>query len=179
MPAAPIPENEELRLAALQEYDILDTPAEASFDRVTKLACRLLNVPMSVVSLVDKERQWFKSCVGVDVTETPRAPSFCSYTILTDQVLNVPDATQDPRFFDSALVTGSPYLRFYLGIPLRSSSGFNIGSFCAMSPEPRTILEPDLVVAQELAAIISTELELKLALKHVPPCNPGSRDEES
>jgi two-component system, NtrC family, sensor kinase len=167
MPAAPIPENEELRLTALREYDILDTPPEASFDRITRLACRLLNVPMSVVSLVDKERQWFKSCVGIDVTETPRSPSFCSYTILSDQVLNVPDATQDPRFYDSALVTGSPFLRFYLGIPLRSSSGFNIGSFCAMSPEPRTILESELVVARELAAIVSTELELKLALKHL------------
>jgi signal transduction histidine kinase len=167
MPAAPIPKNEELRLAALREYDILDTPPEASFDRITKLACQLLKAPISVVSLVDKERQWFKSCIGVDVTETPRAPSFCSYTILSDQVLNVPDATQDPRFFDSALVTGSPYLRFYLGIPLRSSSGFNIGSFCVMSPEPRTILDSELLIARELAAIISTELELKLALKQL------------
>jgi len=167
MPAAPIPKNEELRLAALREYDILDTPPESSFDRVTRLACQLLNVPMSVVSLVDKERQWFKSCVGIDVTETHRAPSFCSYTILTDRYLNVPDATKDSRFCDSTLVTGSPYLRFYLGIPLRSSSGFNIGSFCAMSTEAKVITEAELQTARDLAAIVTSELELRLALKHL------------
>ena len=98
MSAAPIPANDELRVAALREYDILDTPPEASFDRITRLACQLLDVPMSVVSLVDKDRQWFKSCVGVRVTETSRAPSFCAYTILSDSMLNVPDATRDERF---------------------------------------------------------------------------------
>jgi signal transduction histidine kinase len=134
---------------------------------LTKIACQLLNVPMSVVSLVDKERQWFKSCVGVDESETPRAPSFCSYTILSDRVLNVPDATQDPRFSDSALVTGPPFIRFYLGVPLRSSSGFNIGSFCAMSTEPKIISEAEMQMARDLAAMVSSELELRLALKRL------------
>jgi len=167
MPAAPIPANEERRLAALREYDILDTPKEASFDRVTRLASKLLNVPMSVVSLVDRERQWFKSCVGVDVSETPRGPSFCSHVILSERVLNVPDATKDPRFCDSSLVTGPPFIRFYLGIPLRSLSGFNIGSFCAMSPEPRVASEADVAMARELADIVCSELELRLALKQL------------
>ena len=130
---------EDLRLAALYEYDVLDSQPEESFDRITRLVKVTLGTPIAVVSLVDRDRQWFKSCQGMDAMETPRVISFCTHTIQANEPLIVPDAQQDPRFRDSPLVTIETGIKFYLGVPLRTPSGFNIGALCAIDTKPREV----------------------------------------
>ena len=115
----PLPPDEAMRLAALRSLNILDTPAEERFDRITRLAQRLFDVPIALVSLVDTNRQWFKSCQGLDASETPRSISFCGHAILEDGPLIIEDATKDQRFADNPLVTGPPDIRFYTGQPLK------------------------------------------------------------
>src|ERR1700748_2742133 len=110
---APIPINETQRLKALESYDILDSLDEAEYDRVTELASIICDVPISLVSLIDENRQWFKSNRGLDVKETPRDLAFCQYAIMDTDIFEVEDATQDERFFDNVLVTGNPNIRFY------------------------------------------------------------------
>lgn len=164
MQAAPTPANEAARLAALVRYAILDTPAEAAFDRLTRLAAQLFDVPMALISLVDAERQWFKSHYGLAVSETSRDVSFCAHAILNDRPLVVPDAMQDPRFRDNPLVTGAPGLRFYAGAPLRTSDELHLGTFCLLSPEPRRPLsEQQVQILEEFAALAVEELERRMA----------------
>ena len=128
MPAPALPPDENARLAALGRYRVMDTPAEAAFDELTRQAKEICGVPMALISLVDGKRQWFKSRVGLSLTETPREHSFCSHALLTpDEPLVVPDATLDPRFADNPLVTGDAHLRFYAGMPLRSPEGQPLG----------------------------------------------------
>lgn len=136
---APIPGNESQRLAALREYFILDTAVEKAFDEICHLSAFLCAAPMSFISLVDQNRQWFKARVGVESTETPRDISFCAHTIMKDQPNIVPDATCDPRFADSPLVTGEPHIRFYAGFPLLNPEGFAVGALCAADRVPRTL----------------------------------------
>lgn len=131
--------TEENRLAALERYDILDTPPEEAFDRLVELATVIFDVPIALVSLVDRERQWFKACYGFDTRETSREVSFCAYAILADEVMVVPDATQDQRFRDNALVTGAPGIRFYAGAPLKTSDGHSLGSLCVIDTKPRAV----------------------------------------
>ncbi|HTV02121.1 MAG TPA: response regulator [Luteitalea sp.] len=162
MPAAPIPVNEDTRIAALRRYEILDTPPEESFDRFTRLASSILGTPMSLISLVDESRQWFKSSTGVDVRETPRDRSFCAHTILSSGVLVVPDATRDSRFADNPLVTGAPGIRFYAAAPLTSPDGERIGTLCVLDDQPHDGLAPGQIQQlQDLAAIVVTQLELR------------------
>src|SRR5579859_3366293 len=113
MVAAGLPANERQRLESLHSFEILDTQAEEAFDRFTRIAARMLGVPIALVSLVDEARQWFKSHHGIDATETPRDWAFCAYAIQDDKILVVDDATKDPRFADNPLVTGVPDIRFY------------------------------------------------------------------
>ncbi|MDP9316286.1 MAG: PAS domain S-box protein, partial [Chloroflexota bacterium] len=167
MPEAPLPSNEAQRLSALRALHILDTPAEERFDRITRLAQRLFDVPIALVSLVDENRQWFKSCQGLDLTETPRSSSFCAHAILGDDILVIPDATQDPRFADNPFVTGHPYIRFYAGCPLEGTDGSKFGSLCIIDQRPRE-LEPDQYqLLRDLAAWAGNEVntvELRRAL---------------
>ena len=130
MKEAEIPENEEERLRSLRRLDVLDTPEEEVFDRITRIASAVFGMPISLVSLIDEERQWFKSRVGLDATETPRNISFCGHAIHTDVPLIVPDATKDDRFADNPLVTGELGLRFYAGVPLRIADGARLGTLC-------------------------------------------------
>ncbi len=125
-----IPDYEPERLAALQRLNLLDTESESRFDRITRLAQRLFQVPIALVSLVDSDRQWFKSKQGLDACETGRDISFCGHAILGSGIFEIPDATQDTRFADNPLVTGAPDIRFYAGAPLQSADGFNIGTLC-------------------------------------------------
>ena len=141
MPAAPIPEDEEDRLKALERYAILDTAAEDQFDRITRLAAGMVGAPIALVSLVDEARQWFKARVGLDVDQTHRDLAFCSHAILQDDLFIIPDASRDPRFKDNPLVTGDPSIRFYAGAPLRTHDGFKLGTLCVIDRTPRT-LEP-------------------------------------
>ncbi len=163
MSAFPIPHNEEERLEALRRYEILDTLPEAAFDRITRTAAKLFNAPVSLVSLVDKNRQWMKSTCGLDVCETSRETAFCAHTIMEREPLIVEDATRDPRFEANPLVTGIPGIRFYAGAPLRTSDGHNLGSLCVIDMQPRACSEMERAALIDLAATVVDLMELRLA----------------
>lgn len=150
MRSPPIPTDEVERLEALEGYEILDTPPEEAFDDLTMLAATSTHVPISLISLVDRERQWFKSRTGLDVEETPRSISFCGHVVASGQILVVEDAMQDERFYDNPLVTGSPNIRFYAGAPLTDPRGLCLGTLCIIDPEPRRLTE---VEQQQLIAL--------------------------
>lgn len=158
MEAPGLPKDEETRLRALKSLDILDTPAEERFDRLTRMAKRIFEVPISLVSLVDGNRQWFKSCMGLDVRETPRDISFCGHAILGDEIFYIPDATKDKRFADNPLVTGEPNIRFYAGCPLRSLNGSKLGTLCIIDTKPRTLDRDDMGILRDLALTVEREL---------------------
>ena len=158
MKTYPIPTNEHARLAALKGYEILDSETEAKFDRITELASIICEVPISLISLIDEERQWFKSKVGLDVEETPRALSFCQYAIMDDKYFEVEDATKDIRFEDNELVTADPNIRFYGGYPLIDPNGYALGTLCVLdrttnqlTTQQRRALE---LLAQDATALI-------------------------
>jgi len=138
----PVPSDEVQRLAALDALGMLDTPPEPAFDRITRIASELFHVPIALVSLVDKDRQWFKSCVGLDVRETPRQMAFCAHAIMRDDVLVVPDARADERFATNPLVAGPPHIRFYAGAPLITRDGFRLGTLCIIDTRPRPVMSP-------------------------------------
>ncbi|SFB82582.1 PAS domain S-box protein [Massilia yuzhufengensis] len=161
MPAAPLPPDELARLSVLDDLHLLDTPSEPVFDRVTRLACRLLDVPMALFSLVDADRQWFKSRVGLDAEETPREYAFCAHAIGMSTPLVVNDALLDARFSDNPLVNGPPNIRFYAGVPIRTSAGLAIGTLCALDTRPRVLTEDEAQVLGDLAAILTKEVHYR------------------
>jgi diguanylate cyclase (GGDEF)-like protein len=158
MITAPLPENEPQRLAALHNLGILDTPPDERFDRLTRLARRLFGVPIALVSLVDAERQWFKSTAGLDACETSRDVSFCSHAILQEDFLLVPDALQDLRFADNPLVTGAPYIRFYAGCPLSLTDGLQVGTLCLLDTQARALDGDEAEMLRDLAGLAEQEL---------------------
>jgi diguanylate cyclase (GGDEF)-like protein len=149
------------RLAALERYEVLDTAKEPGFDRITSLVSTVLQVPMSTVSLIDADRQWFKSCVGVKSSETARDISFCTHTIMERDVLYIPDSLEDPRFAKNPFVLGDPYIRSYLGVPLTSPDGYNVGSLCAMDTVPREYSVAQIEILKNFGALVVDELELR------------------
>ncbi|MCH4811101.1 diguanylate cyclase domain-containing protein [Vreelandella neptunia] len=153
--------NEEARLAALYELELLDTPDEPAFDRVTRLVTQLLNVPISTITLIDAERQWIKSRVGTETRETSRDVAFCAYTVTATEPLIVEDARQDPRFAQNPHVSASGGIRFYAGIPLCTSKGLALGSLCAIDTLPRAISDIELAALRDLAAIVTDEIRLR------------------
>ena len=165
MQSAPLPETENERLERLQKYKILDTPSEAAFDRIARVIAETIGVPIALVSLVDKDRQWFKAKYGLDAEETPRDVAFCAHAILDDKVFVVEDALKDERFADNPLVTGGPMVRFYAGAPLLTSDGHNIGTLCAIDQVPRQISEDHKLLLQDLATLVIDEMELRDALR--------------
>ncbi len=152
------PANEQERLQALQSLGILDTESEERFDRLTRMARRMFRVPIALVSLVDTERQWFKSRAGLDAPETPRDISFCGHTILGDDIFVIVDARNDIRFADNPLVTGAPHIRFYAGAPLRDLKGYKLGTLCLIDTEPRSLDASDLQDLRDLADMAQSEL---------------------
>lgn len=152
------PADEPARLDALRALNILDTSPEERFDRLTRLAKRLFDVPIALVSLVDVDRQWFKSCVGLDASETPRDISFCGHAIVGDEILMIRDTLVDERFHDNPLVTGAPHIRFYAGCPLRVPNGSKIGTLCLIDIEPRTLSDEDRSLLRDLARMAEQEL---------------------
>ncbi|MEY2475015.1 MAG: hypothetical protein QOG87_330 [Actinomycetota bacterium] len=158
MQAPEIPVDEDDRLAALRALELLDTPSEERFDRITRTATRLFKVPISMITLVDENRQWFKSCFGTDMRETSRQVSFCGHAILRPAPFIIVDASLDLRFADNPMVTGEPHVRFYAGIPIHSFSGHTVGSFCIIDTEPREPTDEDLDGLVDLAAWAETEI---------------------
>ncbi len=154
-------DGEESRLAALRRYEILDTPPEETFDRITRLVRAALEVPMAVVSFVDRDRQWFKSRQGVVATQTARSIAFCNHTIRGTAPLIVPDALADRRFAASPLVLGEPHIRFYAGVPLRTHDGYNLGALCAMDTRPRSPSAEQIEMIVDLARLVVEALELR------------------
>jgi len=159
MKAPEIPQNEAERLHALRALQILDSSHEERFDRVTRLARRLFGVPISLVSLIDEDRQWFKSAEGLDVSETSREISFCGHAINQTGLFIVPNVLDDERFYDNPLVTGAPNIRFYAGYVLKIRQGINIGTLCLIDSKPREMDEEDRQLLQDLGEMI--ELEIK------------------
>jgi phosphoserine phosphatase RsbU/P len=160
MIAAPIPEEEAARLEALHALELLDTPPEERFDRITRLLTLVLKVPMAYISLVDADRQWFKSSCGLNTTETPRAVSFCGHAIVSDEPMVIPDAAEDERFRDNPLVTGDPHIRFYAGYPLTGPGGHKVGTLCIADRRPRTLRAGELEALGEMARVVEREMGL-------------------
>ncbi|WP_311065182.1 ATP-binding protein [Halomonas sp. DWK9] len=152
MQAADLPDNEPQRLTALHALRILDTPIDEAFERLTKLACNLFDVPTALVSLVDKERQWFKSHSGLDACETSREVSFCAHAVASNMPLVIEDTGNDPRFADNPLVKGMPHIRFYAGHPLRPTDELAVGTLCLISDQPRAFSARDMSILESLAS---------------------------
>ncbi len=153
--------DEPARLAALHRYEVLDTPREAPFERITGLVRAVLNVPISTLSLIDTDRQSYKSCVGIDSSDMPREFSFCTHTIQSREPMRIPDTLEDPRFAQYPSVVGAPFIRSYLGVPLASPDGYNIGSLCALDVQPRDFSDAQVEVLKSFAALAVDELELR------------------
>lgn len=152
------PANEKERLKTLRSTDILDTDPEERFDRLTRMAKRVFGVSIALVSLVDENRQWFKSKAGLDACETGRDISFCGHAILGNDIFIIEDALEDERFADNPLVTGEPKIRFYAGAPLRYLDGSKLGTLCIIDQEPRTMVEDDCTMLRDLAEMAEGEL---------------------
>jgi len=163
MKIAHLPEDEAERLQALLDYKILDTAEETDFDDLTELASSICKKPIALVSLIDSERQWFKSHCGLDASQTPRDVAFCAHAILDDEVFEVCDSTQDERFYDNPLVIDAPDVIYYAGAPLKSSSGHNIGTLCVIDNKPNKLSEKQKRQLKLIANQVIAQLELRKA----------------
>lgn len=163
MKAGLIPENEAARLAAVARYGILDTDREEAFDRLTALTARLLDAPAAMMSIVDSERVWVKSALGLELQEVPRHEAMCAMTILQDRPYQVADASADPRWKDTPLVAGEAGIRFYAAAQLRTSDGFNLGGLCVIDQRPRKATPQELETLEDLASLAMHQLDLRLA----------------
>nr|WP_312510074.1 PAS domain S-box protein [Pseudomonas luteola] len=170
LPAAD-PSYETERLRVLNALELMDSPAEPFFDRITRLAVRTLGMPIAYISLVDDKRQWFKSQIGLDIVETSRESSFCAHTVLAQQAIFIEDTTLDERFKNHHLVKGGKHIRFYAGIPITSIEGLALGALCVMDTTPRRLEAEELEVLNDLTALVCHEVQLRettlLARRHV------------
>jgi len=155
---AGLPENEASRVVTLHSLGILDTPREDRFDRYTRIAARAFEKPIALISLIDRQRQWFKSSVGIDIEETPREISFCGHAILGDGVFEVQNARLDPRFRDNPLVAGPPGIRFYAGAPLKGPDGHKLGTLCIIDSVPHQLSDDEKMTLTNLADMVVEEM---------------------
>ncbi|MBA3895983.1 MAG: GAF domain-containing protein [Sphingomonadaceae bacterium] len=160
-----IPANEAQRLAAVRRYDILDTPPDGAFDRITALAARRFGVPISIISIVDEDRIWFKSHHGIPVEQIGRDPGLCASAILSNDAHILPDASVDPRSLANPLVAGDFGLRFYAGVPLTTADGHNLGTLCIIDKEARPINQSQIEDLKDLAAIVMDQIEMQLSAR--------------
>ena len=163
----PVPRNEAERLRALRSYKILDTKPEEHFDELTQLAALICGVPISLISLIDADRQWFKSRVGLDTEETSRAQAFCTHAIMQPEMFVVTDATKDERFAHNTLVTGDAHIRFYAGAPLATRDGHLLGTMCVLDREPRTLTEQQKTALQILGRLVIANMESRSDLQEL------------
>ena len=159
--SAPIPKNETTRLKVLWQYDVLDTVPEEVFDDLTDLAAHICETPIALISLVDEDRQWFKSRIGISLRETSRDISFCAHAILSEGLFVVPDAAKDPRFKHNPLVTGPQKIRFYAGAPLITTDGHALGTLCVLDNKPRHLRPEQKQALIVLARHVVSQLELR------------------
>lgn len=176
MKSAPLPENEAERIRGLYELDILDTLEEQAYDELTLLAAQICNTPIALVSLVDHDRQWFKSRHGLDASETPREVAFCAHAILGDSVFVVEDSGLDERFHDNPLATGAPHVKFYAGAPLVMKDNLKVGTLCVIADEPRSITPEQERALEVLARQVVSQLELRLKIRELESLD-KSKDE--
>jgi GAF domain-containing protein len=161
---APPPKNEPARLEALRQYEVLDTEPEEVFDDITRLAAYICQTPIAVISLVDKDRQWFKARIGLGPTETSRDCAFCAHAILEETPMVIPDAMADVRFADNPLVTKEPYIRLYAGAPLITPEGFRLGTICVIDRVSRTLDPEQIAILRMLANQVMAQLDLRREL---------------
>lgn len=170
-----IPNNEEERLAKLQEYEILDTPKEGAFNHIAAMAAHMFKVPIALISLVDADRVWFKANIGMEgVKSVPRGESLCSLAVLNDEPTVFENAINEPCLLANPLVTGNFGLRFYAGAPLVTDNGLNIGTFCLVDKQPREFPESDQKMLQQMASIVMDEIELRYLKKKLREDSEGS-----
>ena len=163
MKSAPLPSDEDSRLKALLEYQVLDTDPESAYNDLTQIAAHICGTPISLVSLIDKDRQWFKARVGLDATETPRDVAFCAHALLQPRDLFlVEDTLEDDRFADNPLVAGEPFIRFYAGAPLVTRDGYPLGTLCVIDKSPRKLSAEQKESLMALARQVVNQLELRL-----------------
>jgi len=155
---ARLPQNEEARLESLRKTKLLDTDREERFDTITRLAAGTFNTPIATITLIDKDRQWFKASEGLANRETHRDQAFCAHTILDSDVMVVPDAVLDPRFSENPLVTGDPTIRFYAGAPVSAADGHQIGTLCVIDRTPRAFSERDKQTLKDFAKLVEREI---------------------
>jgi diguanylate cyclase (GGDEF)-like protein len=160
-PDYPIPADEALRQRDLERIGVLNHPGDEHFERLVRLTSTVLETPIALISLVDGDRQWFLAHHGLDTTETPREMAFCAHTIASDETLVVPDARQDPRFCTNPLVIHDPKICFYAGAPLQSRNGHNLGTLCVIDRLPRHFSGNQVSLLEDLAQLVSRELELR------------------
>lgn len=158
---APIPKNEAKRIKVLWQYEVLDTVPEEVFDELTALASHICGAPIALITLVDENRQWFKSKVGVEINQTGRDVSICAHTILQSDLLIIPDTTLDDRFKDNPLVTSAPKIRFYAGAPLVTPDGYALGTLCVLDQVPHQLTTDQKQALRVLARHVMTQLELR------------------
>lgn len=163
----PVPANEATRLQALRSYKILDTKPEERFDELTRLAALICGTPISLISLIDTDRQWFKSRFGLDVQETPRAQAFCTHAIMQPDLFVVPDATKDERFADNPLVRGDLNIRFYAGEPLAARDGHVLGTLCVIDHVPHTLTEAQKEALKIVGRLVIANFELRRDLQEL------------
>jgi len=162
-----LPPDEAQRMDAVNRYEILDTPRDGTFDRITFLASKIFDVPISTVTIVDSDRIWFKSATGLEADQIDRNPGLCASAILGDEPWIVEDTRKDPRTLENPLVLGDLGLRFYAGVPLVTADGFKLGTLNIIDQQPRELSEDELAILQELSKIVVDELELRLAARRM------------
>jgi GAF domain-containing protein len=167
MMTAPVLPNEAKRLKVLWQYEVLDTVPEEVFDDLTELAAHICESPMALISLVDENRQWFKSKIGIDASETSREVSFCAYAITQPDLFIVRDATLNPRFANNPLVTSDPKIRFYAGAPLITPDGYPLGTLCVIDRVPRELRPDQKKALRVLARHVMSQLELRRRSKEL------------